>query len=151
MVVGLETTNAFLPSPLFAGPMLPLVDTLAIFRAMLDSPFVVLKDKVQVAEVGDYLVERLASMATLVDKSMSAVAAHFDTIPRGKRGRQREPGKTLLFDIAHGLAHRVPLTKLVELDGDICQYLATLIVAALSWVGKTLVVLEGMWIMIMTR
>ena len=38
----------------------------------------------------------------------------------------------LLFDVTHGLAHRVPLTKLVELDGDVHPYLATLMVAALA-------------------
>ena len=45
-------------------------------------------------------------MAPLVDKSMPAVvAALFDAIPCGEGGRQRGPGKTLLFDIvARGLA-----------------------------------------------
>ena len=38
--VGLEATNAVLPSSLCANPMLPLAATLAIFRAMLDSPSV---------------------------------------------------------------------------------------------------------------
>ena len=47
-----------------------------------------------------------------------------------------------------GLPARVPLTKLVELDGDVHPYLAalmvaTLMVAALAWVGETLVVPEG--------
>ena len=87
----------------------------------------------------------------LVDKSMPIVAALFDAIPRGKGGRQRGPGKTLLFDVACGLAHRVPLTKLVELDGNICPYLAALMVATLAWVGKTLVVVEGTHITTMTR
>ena len=50
---------------------------------------------------------------------MPLAAAPFDAILRGKGGRQRGPGKTLLFDVARGLAHRVPLTKLVELDGDV--------------------------------
>ena len=45
MAVGFEAANAILPSPLCADPMLPLVATLAIFRAMLDSLSVVLKDK----------------------------------------------------------------------------------------------------------
>ena len=45
MAVGLEAANAVLPSPLCADPMLPLAAMLAIFRAMLDSPSVVLKDK----------------------------------------------------------------------------------------------------------
>ena len=57
----------------------------------------------------------------------------------------------LLFDVARRLARRVPLTKLVELDGDVRPYLATLMVAALAWAGKTLVVPEGMRISTMTR
>ena len=40
MVVGLEATNTILPSPLCADPMFPLAATLAIFKAMLDSPYV---------------------------------------------------------------------------------------------------------------
>ena len=46
MAVGLEATNAILPSLLCANQMLPLVGMLAIFQAMLDSPFVAPKDKV---------------------------------------------------------------------------------------------------------
>ena len=46
MAVGLDAGNAGLPSPLYADPMLPLVATLAIFRATVDSPSVVPKDKV---------------------------------------------------------------------------------------------------------
>ena len=45
IAVGLEAANAFLPSSLCADPMLPLVGTLAIFQATLDSPFVAPKDK----------------------------------------------------------------------------------------------------------
>ena len=45
MAVGLEATNAVLPLSLCTNPMLPLVGTLTIFQATLDSPFVVLKDK----------------------------------------------------------------------------------------------------------
>ena len=45
MTVGLEAANAILPLSLCTNPMLPLVGTLAIFRATLDSPFVVPKDK----------------------------------------------------------------------------------------------------------
>ena len=40
MAVGLEAANAILPSFLCADPMLPLVATLAIFRATQDSPSV---------------------------------------------------------------------------------------------------------------
>ena len=43
--VGLEAANAIVPSPLCANPMLPLVATLTIFWAMLDSSLVAPKDK----------------------------------------------------------------------------------------------------------
>ena len=45
MAVSLEAANAILPSSLCADPILPLVGTLAIFQATLNSPFVALKDK----------------------------------------------------------------------------------------------------------
>ena len=82
---------------------------------------------------------------------MPVAAALFNTITWGKGGRQRRPVKTLLFDIARGLAQRVPLTKLAELDWDIHLYLTALMVAALAWVGETLVVPEGTWITMITR
>ena len=101
--------------------------------------------------MGDYLAKRLATMAMLVDKSTPVATALFDAIPRGKGGKRRGPSRTLLFDVARGLAHRVLLTKLVELDGNVCLYLATLMVAALARAGKTLVVPEGTHITTMKR
>ena len=74
---------------------------------------------------------------------MPAVAALFNAIPRGNGGKQRGPPRTLLFDVARGLARRVLLTKLVELDGDVRPYLAALMVATLARAGETLVVPEG--------
>ena len=46
----------------------------------------------------------------------------------------------MLNDIARGLAPRVPLTKLVQLDGDVRPYLAALMIAALNKAGDELVV-----------
>ena len=57
----------------------------------------------------------------------------------------------LLFNVTRGLAHQVPLTKLVELDSNVHPYLAALMVAALVRAGKTLVVPEGTRISTMTR
>ena len=45
IAVGLEAANAVLPSSLCTNPILPLAGTLTIFKATLDSPFVVPKDK----------------------------------------------------------------------------------------------------------
>ena len=86
-----------------------------------------------------------------MDKSTPAAAALFDAIPRDEGGKQRGPSRTLLFRVAHGLARQVPLTKLVELDGDVRPYLAALMVAALAQAGETLVVSEGTRISTMTR
>ena len=44
----------------------------------------------------------------------------------------RGPSKTLLYDIIHKLANRVLLTKLVELDGDICLYFSALMMIILA-------------------
>jgi hypothetical protein len=52
----------------------------------------------------------------------------------------------MLNDIARGLARRVPLTKLVELDGDVRPYLAALMIAALHKAGDALVVPDQMTI-----
>ena len=46
----------------------------------------------------------------------------------------------MLNDIARGLARRVPLTKLVQLDGDVRPYLAALMIATLNKAGDELVV-----------
>ena len=80
-----------------------------------------------------YLAKRRATLTLLVDPSAPSVNNAFtpDVIPRGESGCRRDPSRTLLFDIARGLVQRVPLTKLVELDGDVWPYLAALIVAAL--------------------
>ena len=101
--------------------------------------------------MGNYLSKWLATIAVLVDKSTPVVAALFDAIPRGEGGRRRGPSKTLLCDVTHRLARRVPLTKLVELDSNVHPYLTALMVAALAWVGKSLVVTEGTHITTMTR
>ena len=45
MAAGLGAANAILPYSLCTDPMLPLVGTLTIFKATLDSPFVAPNDK----------------------------------------------------------------------------------------------------------
>ena len=89
-----------------------------------------------------YLAERLAALTSLVDPSAPSVNNAFtpDVIPRGESRRRRGPSRTLLFDVARGLARRVPLTKLVELDGDVRPYLAALMVAALVRAHETLTI-----------
>ena len=89
-----------------------------------------------------YLAERLAALTLLVDPSAPSVNNAFtpDVIPQGESRRRRGPSCTLLFDVARGLARRVPLTKLVELDGNVRPYLAALMVAALVRADETLTI-----------
>ena len=56
-----------------------------------------------------------------------------------------------MFDVAHRLACRVLLTKLLELDDDIHPYPTVRMLATLAWVGNALVVSEDMQIMAKTR
>ena len=83
--------------------------------------------------MGVYLTKQLATIATLMDKSMRAVLALYDGILHHEGGGHREPRKALWFDITHGFACRAPFTKLVELYGDIYPYLTVLITATLAW------------------
>ena len=89
-----------------------------------------------------YLAECLATLTSLVDPSAPSVNNAFtpDVTPRGESGRKRGPSRTLLFNVARGLARQVPLTKLVELDGDVRPYLAMLMVAVLMQAHKTLTI-----------
>ena len=57
----------------------------------------------------------------------------------------------MLNDIARGLARRVPLTKLVQLDGDVRPYLASLMITALHKAGDTLVIPDKMTIKRLTE
>jgi hypothetical protein len=41
----------------------------------------------------------------------------------------------MLNDIARGLARCIPLTKLVQLDGEVSAYLASLMITALNKAG----------------
>ena len=89
-------------------------------------------------------------MTRLVDPSAPAVN-FVDPLPRGEGGHRRGPQRTLLFDVARGLARRVPLTKLVALDGDVRPYLASLMVAALHRAKDKLVVPNDLDIQRVTR
>ena len=93
-------------------------------------------------EVMCYLAECFTTLTSLVDPSAPSVNNAFtlDVIPQGESGCRRGPLRTLLFDVARGLGHPVPLTELVELDGDVRPYLAMLIVAVLMWAYKTLTI-----------
>ena len=105
----------------------------------------------EVSEAIRYLAERVATVVALADPAAPSVNFVGDTVPRGEGGRRRGPSRTLLFDIARGLARRVPLTKLVALYGDIRPYLASLMVAALHRAKDKLVVPDDLEVKRVTR
>lgn len=74
-----------------------------------------------------------------------------ELVPRGDGVRCLGPVKSMLIDVARGLARRVPLTKLVALDSDICPYLAVLMVAALHRAKNKLVVPNDLEILKLTQ
>ena len=67
-------------------------------------------DQQKASKVMCYLVERLAALTSLVDPSAPSVNNTFapDVIPTGESSHRRGPSRTLLFDVARGLACQVP-------------------------------------------
>ena len=101
------------------------------------SPFLPEEEKLEITEAMEFLAERLATVAHLVDKSTPAVN-FTEQYPRG--GKRKGPARTMLFDVARGLARRVPLTKLVDMDNDVRPFLAALMVSALHRAGEKLII-----------
>ena len=89
-----------------------------------------------------YLAKCLAALTSLVDSSTPSGNNTFtpDMICRRESSCRHRPLHILLFNVAKGLACRVPLTKLVELDGNVRPYLAVLMVASLLRVHEMLTI-----------
>ncbi len=119
-----------LDEALCLDPLPMLAAVCGVLTESEQSPHLSDADKGDVRDAITYLAERLATVTALVDPSAPTVN-FADALPRGEGGRRRGPTRTLLFDVARGLARRVPLTKLVALDGDVRPYLASLMVSAL--------------------
>ena len=67
-----------------------------------------------------YLTKCLAALTSLVDSSTPSVNNAFmlEVIPHGESGCRHGSLCALLFNVPRGFVCHVPLTKLVELDGD---------------------------------
>ena len=141
-VTSLAHAHHLLPAELCHDPLPVLAAVTAVLDQSAANDHAAPADRQKAADAMCYLAERLAALTSLVDPSAPSVNSAFtaDVLPRGESGRRRGPSRTLLFDVARGLARRVPLTKLVELDGDVRPYLAALMVAALMRAHETLVV-----------
>lgn len=144
--VGLAAADQVLPPEMCKDPLPMLAAVMGILAVSEESPMLPDSDKGEIREAISYLSERLATVSALVDSSTPTVNMA-DLLPRGRRG----PTRTMMFDVARGLARRVPLTKLVALDGDVRPYLAALMVAALHRAKDKLVVPHDLEIEKVTR
>jgi hypothetical protein len=121
-------------------PLPMLASVIAVLSASEENEAMPDSAKEKVTSAIRFLAERLATLQAVVDPSTPRVNAA-NLLPTGTQ--KRGPARTMLFDIARGLARRVPLTKLVALDGDVRPYLASLMVSAIHRAGDELVVPDG--------
>ena len=126
-------------SALCQNPLPMLAAVIGVLTTTEEVPSLPEVEKEPVRQAIYFLAERLASLTALVDSSAPTVN-FLQSVPRGSA---RAPARTLLHDVARGLARRVPLTKLVELDGDVRPYLASLMVAALQRANESLIIPQG--------
>ena len=104
-----------------------------------ESPYLHESSKTKVKDAIRFLSERLAALVSLVDPSAPRINTA-NPLPAGAEAPVRGPARTMLQDIARGLARRVPLTKLVTINADVRPYLASLLVAAMHQAGDELVI-----------
>ena len=149
--VGLAAADLIFSPNMCKDPLPMLAAVMGILSKTEESAAIAEADKKDVSEAIRYLAEWVATITALADPSAPSVNFIADTIPRGEGGRRRGPSRTLLFDVAKRLARRVPLTKLVALNGDIRPYLASLMVAALHQAGDKLVVPSDLEVQRVTR
>lgn len=136
-VAAAETVDRYLDPALCRDPLPLLAGTIGVLTASEASPFLPDSAKTKVTDAIKFLGERLAALVSLVDTSAPAInTAHLFPTGTQKKG----PARVMLQDIAKGLARRVPLTKLVTLDGDVRPYLASLLVSAMHRAGDELVI-----------
>lgn len=148
--VGLATADQVFPAELCHNPLPALAAVVGVLAASEESANLPASEKAEVSDAIQYLAERVAALTSIVDPTAPTINFN-DVVPRGEGGRRKGPTRTMLFDVARGLARRVPLTKLVALDGDVRPYLASLMVAALHRAKDKLVVPSDLKIETVTR
>ena len=142
----LATVQHLLPVDLCTDPLPVLATIISLLDTTVANENAAEVDRQKTAEAMCYLTKCLTALTSLVDPSAPSVSNAFtpDVIPSGESGHRCRSSRTLLFDIARGLAYRVPLTKLVELDGNVWPHLATLMVATLVWAHKMLTIPDAL-------
>ena len=146
--VALASADSVFQATQCLDPLPMLAAVMGVLSLSEESPMIPDADKEDTRGAIHYLTERLAAVQALTDPSAPSINLA-EAFPRGES--RRKPARTVMFDIARGLARRVPLTKLVALDGDVRPYLAALMVAALHRAKDTLVVPDDLRIQTVTR
>ena len=140
-VASASDVDRYLDPSLCANPLPFMAATIAVLSASEASPYLPDQSKQRVTDAIRFLGERLATVVSLADPSAPAINTT-NILPTG--AQRKGPARTMLQDIARGLARRVPLTKLVALDADVRPYLAALMVSALHRAGEELVIPDDM-------
>jgi hypothetical protein len=115
-----------------------------------DSPMLNQTDNEDLSDTIPFLTKQLATVSSLIDSPVPSDNL-LELVPRGDGGRCQGHAKSMLIDVARGLARRVPLTKIAALESDIRPYLAALMVAALYRAKDNLVVPNDLEIQKVTR
>ena len=140
---GWATADQVFQPVMCVNPLPTLAAVIAVLSESEKNPQLPESGKKEVSEALRYLAERVAAVSVLVDGSTPDVA-QLDSVPRGDGGRKRAPARTMMYDIARGLARRVPLMKLVDLDDDVRPYLAALMVSAIHKAKGELIIPEDL-------
>jgi hypothetical protein len=124
---------------LCSNPWTLVAAVIGVLATSEESPYLPNSSKTKEKDAICFLGERLATLVSIVDPSAPRVNAA-NLLPAGAEAPVRGPARTMLQDIARGLACRVPLTKLVTIYADVRPYLASLLVAAMHQAGDELVI-----------
>ncbi len=110
--LGLAQADRAFHKDLAKNPLPVLAAVIGILASTEDNEHLSVSDKERVGDAILFLAERINTLIRLADPSAPTVN-FADALPRGEGGRRKGPVRTLLHDVARGLARRVPLTKLV--------------------------------------
>lgn len=98
-----------------------------------------LVNKEAIDKLKGFLAENLAAVQfSALREEQSVVAMLVNAILQGHYRYHCGTARTILFNISKGMAHKVPLSILVQMDSYLHSYLAALLVAALYKVGDAI-------------
>ena len=133
--IGMAAADLYLEPELWRDPLPLVAAVMGMLATSEASPMVSDADREEISAAIRFFAERIMTLTRLMDASAPSVN-FFESVPRGQGGRRKGPARTILMDVARGMARRVPLTKLVAMDSDVRPFLAALMVATLQKAGE---------------